>query len=79
MGTFNHCHAPWGDPQSVTFRLDRPVHDALVNASLTTGMSMNSLVNAAIANYLTTMPIYPTPKPVYRSNYEDTIRKLAGQ
>lgn len=76
--SYNHCHAPYGEPKHVTFRIDLPVYNALANASATTGVSMNSLVNTAIANYLTTMPIYPTPKPVYRSNYEETIRKLSG-
>jgi hypothetical protein len=64
---------------NVTFRLDLPVYQALVNASAVTGVSMNSYVNQALASYLCMNNPYPTPKPIYRSNYEDTIRKLAGQ
>lgn len=78
MSTFNHCHT-WGQPVSVTFRLDEPVYRALANASSVTGVSMNSYVNQALASYLCMYNPYPTPKPVYRSNYEETIRKLAGQ
>jgi hypothetical protein len=72
----NHCHS--GTYTSVTFRIDDPVYRALYNASMTTGMSMNSLVNQALATYFSTTKLYPTPKPVYRSNYEETIRKLSG-
>jgi hypothetical protein len=73
----NHCHT--GAYTSVTFRLDEPVYRALYNASMTTGMSMNSLVNQALATYFVTTPPRALPKPIYRSNYEETIRKLAGQ
>jgi hypothetical protein len=76
MSTFNHCHS--GAYISVTFRLDDPVYRALVNASSVTGVSMNSYVNQALASYLCMANPYPTPKPIYRSNYEDTIRKLSG-
>lgn len=77
MATFNHCHS--GAFTSVTFRIDEPVYRALYNASMTTGVSMNSLVNAAIAHYVNTTPLYqPIPKPVYRSSYEAAIKKLSG-
>jgi hypothetical protein len=76
MASHNHSHA--GTYTSVTFRLDEPVYRALYNASVTTGMSMNSLVNQALASYFVTTPPRPLPKPVYRSHYEETIRKLSG-
>ena len=72
-----HTHSS-GTFQSVTFRLDQPVYRALSNACAATGISMNSLVNTAIATYLTTTNLAPMPRPIYRSNYEETIRKLAG-
>lgn len=77
MAAHNHSHT-YGNAQSITFRIDPPVYQALVNASAATGMSMNSLVNTAIANYLASIPMRALPKPVYRSNYEETIRKLSG-
>lgn len=76
MAAHNHAHT--GTYTSVTFRLDEPVYRALYNASTTTGMSMNSLVNSALAHYLTSVPQHPIHKIVYRSRYEDTIKKLSG-
>jgi hypothetical protein len=80
MATQNHSHVyAGGMHRNITFRIDEPVYQALSNASTVTGMSMNSLVNTALASYFVNSPPRALPKPIYRSNYEETIRKLAGQ